>query len=163
MVRGVPKPIACVLLAACSAACGDRGAPPKPTPAPEIDPALAGPDDAMGRRLRDLAREHAREQVPTGTYFRDRLERGEHRDFLAILTANHCYRIVAASDPAVEDLDVIVFDPTGVQWRQDLDQGPNPVLGDDADLCPANSGAHRLQARMTSGSGEFLIGVYRSP
>lgn len=151
---------ACVLAVGCAKG-GD--APARPPAAPTIDPKLAEPADAMGRHLQELARKAAPDHVPIGTYFRDRLDRGQQRDFLLVLTADRCYRIVGVGDPAVEDLDLVVFDPAGVQWRQDLDQNATPVLGADAELCPPNSGAHRLQVRMTAGQGAFLVGVYRTP
>ena len=159
----MPRAIPCVLACALVCACTGADAPAQPPPAAAIDPATLEPDDAMGRQLRELARREAPQHVPVGTYFRDRLNRGEQRDFLAVLTANHCYRIVGVGDPEVEDLDLVLFDPEGVQWRQDLDQNANPILGNESELCPPRSGAHRLQVRMTAGRGEFLVGLYRSP
>lgn len=151
---------ACVLAVGCA---NGADAPAQPAPAPKIDPNLAEPADAMGQHLREVAHKLAPDHVPMGNYFRDRLDHGQQRDFLVVLTADRCYRIVGVGDPAVEDLDLIVFDPAGAQWRQDLDQNPTPVLGADAELCPPNTGAHRLQVRMTAGQGAFLVGVYRTP
>jgi hypothetical protein len=154
------------LAVAISAACGDHGAPAAgatPATAPAVDPALAEPADAMGQRLREAARAGASAHLPVGVYFRDRLARAEGRDFLVVLKGVHCYRIVAIGDPGVEDLDLVIHDPAGVRWRQDLTQDANPVLGVDAELCPPESGAYRLHVRMAAGQGEFLAGVYRSP
>jgi hypothetical protein len=163
-----------IVLVGCALAssCGDReGAPTGREPeAPSVDPALAEPDDVMGRQLRRMAGTSggAPGHLPVGVYFRGSIERGEQRDFLAVLKAGHCYRFVGIGDPEVEDLDLVLYDPNGVQMQEDLDPmhdfvGRPTVIGQDAAICPPEAGQYRLQVRMAAGRGAFLVGVYRTP
>lgn len=141
--------------------CGE-GPPPAP-PAPAASkPAFDVPADALGKQLSRAAQELAPALVLHSAVFRDRIARGGRRDFLTVLVAEHCYRILGVGDASVADLDLVLFDPNGVQVRRDLDQSPRATLGVDAELCPFEPGAYRLEARMTAGEGEVLVGVYET-
>lgn len=144
---------------ALSTAC-EGPAPPAPPSAGK--PAIALPDDDLGRKLAQEAATLAVDHALDVEAFRDRLAVGATRDFLAVLVAEHCYRIIGVGDANVADLELVLFDPHGVQVRRDLDRAPLAVLGIDAELCPPEPGAYRLQARASEGSGEILVGVYRT-
>jgi hypothetical protein len=71
---------------------------------------------------------------------------------------------LGVSGDGVEDLDLLLFDPDGVQVQQDPAQDRFPVLGMQTELCPAaGAGAFRLQVVMYKGSGTFNVGVYKTP
>lgn len=142
-----------------SAGCDQVEPPARPAKA---KPAFSPPEDEIGARLALVAAEVAPDHVLDAAVFRDRLVLGATRDFLAVLVAEHCYRILGVGGPRVEDLDLVLYDPNGVQVRRDLDESPRAELGTDAELCPPQPGAYRLQARMTAGEGEVLVGVYRT-
>jgi hypothetical protein len=140
----------------------DEPPPTAPAPPAPAKPAFEVPDDALGKRLALAAQELAPTQILHAAVLRDRLARGGRRDFLTVLVAEHCYRILGVGDDGVGDLDLVLFDPNGVEVRRDLDQAPRATLGVDAELCPFEAGAYRLEARVTDGEGEVLVGVYRT-
>ncbi len=162
--------LACALTCALLTACADAEHPASAPSVPSVPrvPSVpikqpTEPDDVMGRHLREKASEHTAGLVPAGMFFRDHIGAGEQRDFLAVLRAEHCYRFVGVGDPAVDQLDLILYNQEGVQVQEDLGQDAYPVLGVDAEMCPPQPGAYRLRVRMTAGKGEFLVGVYRTP
>jgi hypothetical protein len=70
---------------------------------------------------------------------------------------------VAAGDAAVEDMDLFLFDPSGVQTHQDSAEDRFPVLGLQSEVCPRDGGAYRLQVHMYKGGGTFAYGLFRTP
>lgn len=91
------------------------------------------------------------------------LSEGGRSDHLAVLKAGHCYRIVAAGGEGVEDLDLFLYEPDGVQSQQDPGEDRYPALGVQAEICPYQPGAYRIQVHMYRGQGPFALRVYRTP
>jgi hypothetical protein len=50
-----------------------------------------------------------------------------------------------------------------VETQQDPAQDRFPVLGLQAEICPPQNGAYRLQVHMYKGGGSFVARVYRTP
>ena len=128
--------------------------------APAIAP--SGPEDALAKVLREKASSVAPHMDPFGELLRGTLARGAAEDFQLVLYGERCYRFVGAGADDVLDLDLLLFDPSGSQLAQDTAMDEAPMLGVRNPVCPATTGAYRLQARMHSGSGEFAIRVFSS-
>jgi hypothetical protein len=132
----------------------------------ERDPVLA---DAIAsgvalERIVDLAADkYAAGFVADGELIRGSVVQGARSDHLTVLRAGHCYRVVAAGGRGVEDMDLFLYDPQGVQTQQDPAQDRFPVLGLQAEICPPQGGAYRLQVHMYKGGGPFAARVYRTP
>ena len=149
--------VVAVVLTACA-----RDEPP-PAPAPKqkpAEPAIETPDDVLGRALAKAAGELAQNFTLDEAAFRVKLADGERRDLLAVLVAEHCFRILGVAGLGIEDLELVLFDGDGVQVRRDLDDGSRAAIGVDASLCPPVAAEYRLQVS-AKGAGEALVGVYR--
>jgi hypothetical protein len=109
------------------------------------------------------AKKYAAGLVAEGAPIKGNVAQGGRSDHLAVLRAGHCYRIVAAGGAGVEDMDLLLYDPDGVLTQQDPAEDRFPVLGLQAEICPAEGGAHRLQVHMYKGSGAFAARIYRTP
>jgi hypothetical protein len=113
--------------------------------------------------LEQRAKKLAEGLVADGAPLRGALQEGGRRDQLLVLRGGFCYRILGAGDDGVEDLDLFLYDPNGVQTHQDPGQDRFPVLGLQAEICPPTSGAYRLQALMYKGSGAYALRTFRTP
>jgi hypothetical protein len=109
------------------------------------------------------AKRYAAGFVGDGALIQGSALEGARSDHLTVLRAGHCYRIVAVGGAGVEDLDLFLYDPEGVQMQQDPAQDRFPVLGLQAEICPPRGGAYRLQVHMYKGAGPFAARVYRTP
>jgi hypothetical protein len=161
-------------LASSLTACRGRPAPAggeilAAAPDPESahnGPAPASGDDKLGsleQTLAQKAKKYAQGLVAEGPVIRGMLHEGARADQLVVLRGGFCYRILGAGGDGVEDMDLFLYDPDGVQTQQDPGQDRFPVLGLQAELCPAASGAFRLQALMYKGGGAYAVRVYRTP
>ena len=125
--------------------------------APPPDP-LAPPLTALDA----LAKRYAAGLIPEGPPIEGELAHGERRDHLLVLRAGHCYRVIAAGDPSLEDLDLALFDPTGAPVTEDPGQDRYPVIGLQSGVCLAQAGSFRLQTHAYVGQGKFALRVYRT-
>ncbi len=110
-----------------------------------------------------MAKRYAQALVVDGPLLQGELRQGAHRDFLLVLRGGSCYRVLGAAGEGVEDLDLLLYDPNGVEVQQDPQQDRFPVLGLQSELCPPVSGAYRLQTLMYRGAGPYALRVYRTP
>ena len=117
----------------------------------------------LDRVLAVKAKRYAKGLVAEGALLRGTLKEGERADHLSVLRGGHCYRLLGVGAAEVEDMDLFLFDPNGVQLQQDAAQDRFPVLGMQADLCPAYSGAFRLQVFMYKGGGAYALQAYATP
>lgn len=131
---------------------------------PKQAPSAADPQqDSLQATLRTLAERAAPgfDAVPpprTGS-----LQAGERRSFMQILRYGRCYRIVAAGGRGVRDLDLILYDADDRVVQRDSGQDPLPTLGVQADICPFQTGAYRLEVHAYAGHGAFRIAVFDAP
>jgi hypothetical protein len=129
----------------------------------EASPEEIIPDGAPPRQLLALkAKKYAQGMVVEGSVIDGDLPEGGHSDHLTVLRGGYCYRVIGAGVDAVEDLDLVLYDPNGVQVQQDPAEDRFPLLGVGSDICPAVAGAFRIQVQMYKGSGAFAVGVYRT-
>jgi hypothetical protein len=91
------------------------------------------------------------------------LAEGERRDLLAVLKGGYCYRVLGVAGSGVQDMDLMLFDPDGMQTHQDPGQDPYPMLGLQAAICPATAGSFRIQVHMYKGGGRYAVRVFRTP
>lgn len=118
-------------------------------------------DETMSEVRRAL---RARGYAPVGEPARDQLDEGGVLRGTFELTGGRCYAALARSVPSVTDLDFFVFDPSGVEVTRDVGAGIEPTV----ELCPTESGAYLVEARVYSGRGAvesalFLANEARSP
>jgi hypothetical protein len=130
--------------------------------APELEALTLGKGATPEQLLATKAKKYAQGLLPEGPTISASLQEGQRNDRLIVLRGGLCYRILGAGDDQVEDLDLFLYDPNGVQTHQDPGQDRFPVLGLQAEICPATSGAYRLQTLMYKGSGAYALGVYRT-
>ena len=155
--------------AASAAACGDAdagkatGANAAESPADEALEADLPSDAPLDQLLTQKAKKYAAGLVADGEPLRGNLIEGARADHLVVLRGGHCYRVLGVAAPEVEDMDLFLFDPNGVQVQQDAAEDRFPALGLQAELCPGVSGAHRLQVHMYKGGGPYAARVYRTP
>ncbi len=129
----------------------------EPTEAP-MPTAHAPPRAALD----SLAKRYASGLVPDGEPIEGDLAAGERRDYLAVLRGGSCYRILAAGEESLGDLDLALFDPSGILITEDPGQDRYPVLGLQSDVCPPVSGSYRIQAHAYVGQGHFALRTWRS-
>ncbi len=121
------------------------------------------PRDAPPAQVLPLAgKRYAPGFVPHGKPILANLAQGARSDHLLVLEAGRCYRVVGVGDEGVQDMDLFLYDPAGVQANQDSGQDRYPVLGKQIEVCPLMAGAYRLQIQMYQGGGELAVGVYRT-
>ncbi len=120
------------------------------------------PNDAIAVRMAETASTHAEGLTPATPLLRGALGPGERQDFQAILVGRRCFRVLGVGTSTVIDLDLLLFDPNGVQVQQDTSADALPILGHAHPLCPERPGAYRIQARMLEGAGEFGVQVFQT-
>ena len=123
------------------------------------DPELS---DALGQNIVEAVRHDALGWYKDETLRRGSLNERERQQFLWVLKYGRCYRVFAAADPdQVQDLDLALIDANNVETQRDLSESPNPSLGVNASICPIESTAVRIEARMRRGRGKFALAVFR--
>lgn len=122
------------------------------------------PKDATLPQVVELmAKKYAADFSADGEPITSTLAQGGRNDHLTVLRAGHCYRIVGAGGAGVQDMDLFLYDPEGVQVQQDPGQDRYPALGVQSEVCPPLGGAYRLQVHMYEGGGPYAVRVYRTP
>lgn len=95
-----------------------------------------------------------------GTPFRATLAEGDRQSFTEVLRDGFCYKLLAQSADGIADLDLFLYDANNSLSQTDAREGPNPVLGGERPICPAEPGIHRVEVRMTHGHGAVLVQWY---
>jgi hypothetical protein len=112
--------------------------------------------------LVQAAKRYAPGLIAFGAVIAGDLAQGGRSDHLVVLEPGRCYRVVGVGGEGVDDMDLFLYDPQGVQASQDASQDRYPVLGVQSEICPIRAGAYRLQVQMYQGGGRFAAGVYRT-
>jgi len=141
---------------------------PVPVASPKVQPgAVAQPAPATGDviavTMQRRAQMVAAGMSPATPILRGTLSEGASQDFQAVMRAGKCFKIIGIGDIGVQDLDLKLFDPNGVQLQQDIATDNYPALGVESPICPSTAGAYRLQVHMYRGSGPFGVQVYETP
>ncbi len=101
--------------------------------------------------------------VPEGPLLRGVLVEGRWQREQVLLRTGRCYRVLAAASNTVEDLDLMLVDPSGEPVAHDGSVGPVAVLGEQGSLCLADSGLFQLRLKAFSGKGEYRARLMRRP
>ena len=162
-------PSLAIAIAACSSGTSSRAArelredepsqteteaPPIPEPPPGSPPAQV---------LEYKAYKFAPGLIADDPPVTGKLEEGGRQDYLMVLKGAFCYRILGVGAESVEDMDLFLYDPNGVQTHQDPAQDRFPLLGKQADICPPAAGQYRVQVHMYKGGGDYAVRAYRTP
>ncbi len=86
---------------------------------------------------------------------REELAEGQVIERSLPLAPGRCYRILAASESGIADLDLEVRGPAGTRLAADASDGPTPSIGVLSPFCPAAPGDHVLVLRVARGGGAF--------
>jgi hypothetical protein len=113
-------------------------------------------------RLEALARAHAADMGVVTTPRRETLAEGARIERNVTLAPGRCYRVLAAGEDTIADLDVVLLDPDGGSLQGDVGESSSAHLGVLRPLCPARPGAYRVAARAESGGGSFAWQIFGS-
>jgi len=75
-------------------------------------------------------------------------------------SAGHCYRVYAAGDGAVKDLDLLLRGPSGNAVASDLTHDSWPVLPARHPACLSEPGLYMLEVSVFKGSGHYALQVW---
>ena len=95
------------------------------------------------------------------------IQTGQQRDAdpvdrytLDVPEAGKCYRIYSAGDGNVQDLDLLLRDPSGADIATDLTHNSWPVLPRAEPLCLDKPGLYMLEVSVHQGSGRYAMQVW---
>jgi len=74
--------------------------------------------------------------------------------------AGRCYRVYAAADSDVTDLDLLVRGPSGTSALADLTHDAWPVLPPREPACFSTPGLYMLEVSVYRGSGRYALQVW---
>lgn len=74
-----------------------------------------------------------------------------------------CYRVFAAGDGTVQDLDLALVDDDGSLITTDRQTGPAVVLPPRGPLCLDRAGSYTLEVSVARGAGAFALQVWGDP
>ena len=77
-------------------------------------------------------------------------------------TAGRCYRVYAAGDAGVRDLDVLIRDPAGGDVTGDVTHDSWPVVPPAGPACFEKPGIYVLEVSVYQGTGKFALQVWGS-
>ncbi len=132
-----------------------------PREAPAPTPTSTAQGSAL-ERLADRVHQEGGGMEPVTPPAREALHEGESVERGVQLAPGRCYRIVAAGESGIEDLDLALVAPGGGVVQQDGTADWDPSLGVLRPLCPAVAGGYRLVARAAQGQGAFAWQVLGS-
>jgi len=132
-----------------------------PVAAASTDPGTAGGHGAL-ERLEALARAQAGNMRALSAPTRESLAEGERVERDVVLTPGRCYRVLAAGEDTIVDLDLALIAEGGRALQTDVGEAQSATLGVLRPLCPPTPGNHRLAVRIEAGSGSFAWQVFGS-
>lgn len=83
--------------------------------------------------------------------------------FAVELQRGQCYRLLAAGDAGLVDLDAAIADPAGNLVIHDTANDSWPVLGVFEPYCPSVTRVHRVLMSAASGSGTYGFQLWHAP
>jgi hypothetical protein len=122
--------------------------------------------DAQGfalERLSTIVAAHRGPMVDVTVPAREMLAEGQRIERNVTLASGRCYRVVAAGEAGVADLDVELLAPSGDAMQADASDDAQPTLGVLRPLCPGVSGVHRVALRVERGGGAVAWQVLGTP
>ena len=100
------------------------------------------------RPITEVRTEYQRERDPA------------HRYLFTVPEAGSCYRVFAAGDESIQDLDLLLRGPDGENLSADLTHDAWPVLPPRSDLCFASAGLYMLEVSVFRGAGYYAVQVW---
>jgi hypothetical protein len=74
--------------------------------------------------------------------------------------AGKCYRVYAASDAAVQDLDLLLRGVSGDALAADVTHDSWPVLPPQGPICLSEPGLYMLEVSVYRGAGRYALQVW---
>jgi hypothetical protein len=131
-------------------------------PASESAPAANVEGEGALARLASLVTQHSRGMRAVSPPARESLREGQSVERTVAIAPGRCYRVLAASEGGVLDLDVAVRGPDGARLAGDTTDGPTVAIGVTSPFCPAMPGEHVLALAVERGEGAFAWQVLGS-
>ncbi|MFO0546780.1 MAG: hypothetical protein U0271_00265 [Polyangiaceae bacterium] len=117
-------------------------------------------DVAEKPKPRDLSEDVEREasavapgSTRVGNYFQGSVDKTE---WYTQLEVGKCYWFVAVGDADVDELSLYLWGPDNKRITENKSDSTKSNIGH----CPKQSGMYKFQAKVTSGSGSYTVGVY---
>lgn len=126
------------------------------------DAAATTPGGTALERLAARAAVHAASAQAVTAPMREQAAAGQRVTRPVTLAPGRCYRILAASEDGVQDLDLSVLAPTGAELARDSTDDGVPTIGVLQPFCPAQAGTYQLLATVERGGGSFAMQVFGS-
>ena len=131
-------------------------------PTPATEPVMGGAEVSQGIDEQHAllhANMQARGYESYGETHRGELQQGQTREFDIQVEGGKCYAILGVGANSVRNLDLILHGPDGSAIDRDMADDARPIVR----VCTQNSGAYRMQVKMSEGSGAFVYHAYRWP
>ncbi|MFO8072621.1 MAG: hypothetical protein R6V85_12180 [Polyangia bacterium] len=120
---------------------------------------VGGPEsDFVANRIRQLHVQYGRGRAAISPVFRGNLSTNGEQVFEVRLQAGHCYTVIAAGNPSVKDIDVVLLDRSGSEIQRDDTRSGFTAL--DTDPCPRFTGRYTVEIEMKRGFGQFGAQVF---
>lgn len=130
-----------------------KDAPPKD--APEAPPAEA-PKVDLGK----LADAEAAASAPGATRIAPHFTgKADKTDWFTELEGGKCYWFVGVGGEGINELYLYLWDPNTTRVADNKSESSKSSLGH----CPKKSGMFKFQAKVNSGDGDYVVGVYMKP
>ncbi|MCS6900457.1 MAG: hypothetical protein NZX77_11930 [Polyangiaceae bacterium] len=100
---------------------------------------------------------------PIAPAYQGTLAQGGEHSFPFSLERGQCVRAFAVSGRELTDLDLAIYDPTGILVRSDGIDDRWPVLPPDGMLCVALGGTYELRVSARKGAGDFAAQLWLLP
>ena len=82
---------------------------------------------------------------------------------LEVSGARRCFRVLAAADVGVSELDVQILDPSGRALARDARHGRLAVVPEDGLLCLPHDGRYVVEVAVTGGRGAVVARAFSRP
>lgn len=120
-------------------------------PEPAAEPVPQGPD--LEKIIADMAASSAPGAERVGNFFSGAADK---TDWFAQMETGKCYWLIGAGDDGISELYLYLWDPKDDRVAQNKAESNRSTVGH----CPTSSGMYKFQAKVSSGSGNYKVGVY---
>jgi hypothetical protein len=128
-----------------------KGAAPPPTAAPSATAPSAGAD--LGATADQEAKSAAAGGARVGEFFKGN---ADETDWYTQLDQNKCYWFLGVGSSEVKELWLFLWDPDEKRIAANKSETNKVVVGH----CPNKTGMFHFQAKVGSGSGSYVVGLY---
>ncbi|MBL8634032.1 MAG: hypothetical protein JNM40_12485 [Myxococcales bacterium] len=122
--------------------------PPPPPPPPQLD---------LGQIIDQQAMAAAPGAIRVGDFYRGVAGGGNDRsDWFTTLEPGRCYWFIGAGAPTVKELYLYLWNPQLQRVSDNRSSSNRSMMGH----CPMVPGMYKIEAKVSSGKGEYQLGVY---